>query len=150
MTGLQTTQVPYKTSAQGLAALLDGQIDFLVWDGTFMSGHHKAGRLRMVAVTSPQRSGSLPDVPTMIEQGFSGFEITSWWGLAVPAGTPRPIVDRLAAWMNEINATDETKKFLANVATDVLSGSPERMAEMLKADYERWGRLSKLAKIEPQ
>jgi tripartite-type tricarboxylate transporter receptor subunit TctC len=68
----------------------------------------------------------------------------------VPAGTPRPIVERLAAWMNEISATEETKKFLANVATDVLSGSPERMAEMLKADYERWGRLSKLAKIEPQ
>ena len=150
MAGLQTTQVPYKTSAQGLAALLDDQIDFLVWDGTFMSGHHKAGRLRMVAVTSPQRSSSLPDVPTMIEQGFTGFEITSWWGLAVPAGTPRPIVDKLAGWMREIGATEETKKFLGNVATDVLTGTPEQMAGMLKAEYDRWGRIAKLAKIEPQ
>jgi tripartite-type tricarboxylate transporter receptor subunit TctC len=150
MAGLQTLQVPYKTAAQGLAALLDGQIDFLVWDATFMSGHVRAGRIRLVAVTSAKRSSSLPDVPTMMESGFPGFEISSWWGLAVPAGTPRPIVDRLAAWMHEISAMEETRLFLAKVATDVMDGTPEQMAVMLKQEYERWGRIVKLAKIEPQ
>ena len=150
MAGLKTLQVPYKTAAQGLAALLDGQIDFLVWDATFMSGHVRAGRIRLVAVTSTKRSSSLPDVPTMIESGFPGFEISSWWGLVVPAGTPKPIIDRLAGWMHEIAAMDETKAFLAKVATDVMDGTPEQMAVMLRQEYDRWGRIVKLAKIEPQ
>ncbi len=150
MAGLKTLHVPYKSAAQGLAALLDGQIDFLVWDATFLSGHVRSGRIRLVAVTSAKRSGSLPDVPTMMESGFPGFEISSWWGLVVPAGTPRPIVDRLSAWMNEISAMEETRAFLAKVATDVMTGTPEQMAVMLKQEYERWGRIVKLAKIEPQ
>ena len=150
MAGLKTTQVPYKSSQQGLTGLLDGSIDFLTWDATFLSGHVRAGRIRLVAVTSAERSSSLPDVPTMIEQGFPGFEISSWWGVVVPAGTPRPIVDRLAGWMREISAMPETKQFLAKVATDVLTGSPEDMAAMLKAEYERWGRIAKTAKVQPQ
>ena len=150
MAGLKTTQVPYKTAAQGLVALLDSQIDFLVWDATFFSAHVRAGRIRMVAVTSAKRSSTFPDIPTMMESGFPGFEISAWWGLAVPAGTPRPIVDRLAAWMHEISQMDETKQFLAKVATDVMTGSPEQMATMLRQEYERWGRIVKLAKIEPQ
>ncbi len=150
MAGLKTTQVPYKTAAQGLAALLDGQIDFLVWDATFMSGRVKAGRIRMLAVTSPRRSSALPDVPTMIESGLPGFEITSWWGVVVPAGTPRPIVDKLAGWLREISAQEETRKFLQNVATDVMSGTPEQMEALLKQEYDRWGRLARLAKIQPE
>jgi tripartite-type tricarboxylate transporter receptor subunit TctC len=150
MAGLKTVQVPYKTSPQGLAALLGNQIDFLVWDATFMSGHVRAGRIRVLAVTSASRSSSFPEVPTMAESGFPGFEITSWWGVFVPAGTPRPIIDRLAGWMRDIGALEETRKFLHNVATDVLTGTPESMAVMLRQEYERWGKLAKLAKIEPQ
>ena len=151
MAGLKTVQVPYKGSPQGVLGLSGGQIDFLVWDSTVMAGQVKGGRLRLVAVTSPQRSSTFPDVPTMMESGFAGFNITSWWGVAVPAGTPRPIIDRLNGWMREINATEETRQFLFNVATEViLNGTPEQMAAMLKEEYERWGRLAKLAKIEPQ
>jgi len=150
MAGLKTVQVPYKTSMQGVTALATGEIDFLVWDATFMSGQARAGRIRILAVTSPKRASALPDVPTMIESGFPGFEITSWWGVVVPAGTPRPIVDKLAGWFHEINAMDETRRFLLNVATDVLGGTPEQMASMLKQEYERWGKLAKLAKIQPQ
>jgi tripartite-type tricarboxylate transporter receptor subunit TctC len=150
MAGLKTTHVPYKSAPQGLAGLLEGQIDFLVWDSTFLSGHVRAGRVRMLAVTSAKRSDSLPDVPTMQESGFPGYEISSWWGLAVPAGTPRPIIDKLAGWMNEISSTEETRQFLAKVATGVMTGTPELMASMLKTEYERWGRLVKLAKIEPE
>jgi len=150
MAGLKTVQVPYKTSMQGVTALATGEIDFLVWDATFMSGQARAGRIRILAVTSPKRASALPDVPTMIESGFPGFEITSWWGVVVPAGTPRPIVDKLAGWFHEINAMEETRRFLLNVATDVLSGTPEQMASMLKQEYERWGKLAKLAKIQPQ
>jgi tripartite-type tricarboxylate transporter receptor subunit TctC len=150
LAGVKTVHVPYKSAAQGLAALLDNQIDFLVWDGTFMSGHHKSGRIRILGVTSPTRSSALPEVATMVEQRFAGFELTSWWGVAVPAGTPRPIIDKLNGWMREISAMEETRRFLQNVATDVLTGSPEQMATMLKTEYDRWGRIVKLAKIEPE
>lgn len=150
MAGLKTVQVPYKTSAQGVGGLAGGQIDFLVWDMTFMSGQARAGRIRVLAVTSPSRSSAVPDIPTMVESGFPGFEITSWWGVVVPAGTPRPIIEKLAVWFGQISALEETRKFLHNVATDVLTGTPESMAARLKQEYERWGRLAKLARIEPQ
>jgi tripartite-type tricarboxylate transporter receptor subunit TctC len=150
MAGLGTVQVPYKSSQQGLTALLGGDIDFLTWDLTFLSGHVKSGRIRLLAVTSPSRSSTFPEVPTMIESGFPGFEITSWWGVVVPAGTPRPVIDKLAGWLREISAMEETKQFLQKVATDVLTGTPEQMATMLRQEYERWGRIAKLAKVEPQ
>ena len=148
--GLKTVQIPYKTSVQGITDLIGGQIDFLVWDATFLSGQARTGRIRLLGVTSGNRSSALPDVPTIAESGFPGFDITSWWGVLVPAGTPRPIVDRLAHWIGQINATDETRQFLYNVATDVLQGTPESMAELLREDIDRWGRYAKLAKIEPQ
>lgn len=150
MTGLKTVQVPYKSSPQNLAGLLSGQIDFMVADSTFVSGHVRAGRIRVVAVTSAKRSSSLPDVPTMMESGYAGFELSAWWGVVVPAGTPRPIIEKLAGWFGEITAMEETRKFLLNVATDVMPGTPESMAAALKQEYERWGKLVELAKIQPQ
>ena len=147
---LKSLQVPYKTTVQGVTDLLGGQVDFLVGDATFFSGQARAGRVRIIAVTGPTRSRALPEVPTMAESGFAGYDLTAWWGVMVPAGTPKPIVDRLAAWMSQINATEDTRQFLKNVATDVLNGTPEQMAAMLRQDLERWGRYAKLARIEPQ
>lgn len=147
---LKTLQVPYKTTVQGVTDLISGQVDYLVGDATFFSGQARGGRVRIIAVTGPTRSGALPEVPTMAESGFAGYDLTAWWGVVVPAGTPRPIVDRLSAWMAQINASDETRVFLHNVATDVLNGTPEQMATMLKQDLDRWGRYARLAKIEAQ
>jgi tripartite-type tricarboxylate transporter receptor subunit TctC len=150
MAGLKTVQIAYKTSVQGITDLVGGQLDFLIWDATFMSGQARSGRLRLIAVTGATRSTALPDVATMAESGLAGYDITAWWGVVVPAGTPRPIVERLAGWINQINATEETRKFLYGVATDVLSGNPDEMAAMIKKDIERWRRYAALAKIEPQ
>ena len=148
--GLKTVQIPYKTSVQGLTDLIAGQLDFLVWDATFLSGQAHTGRIRLIGVTSGTRSAALPEVPTIAEAGFPGYDITSWWGVMVPAGTPRPIVDRLASWIGQINTTEETRQFLHNVATDVLPGTPDSMSQLLKEDIERWAQYAKLAKIEPQ
>jgi len=147
--GLKTVQVPYKTSVQGITDLIAGQLDFLVWDATFLSGQARTGRIRLLGVTAGKRSDALPEVPSIAES-FPGFDITSWWGVLVPAGTPKPVVDKLAHWIGQINATDETRQFLHNVATDVLPGTPESMAKLLREDIDRWGRYAKLAKIEPQ
>lgn len=148
--GLKTTHVPYKVTADMVNDMVRGEIDFVVTDSTWTFGQIKGGRVRALAVTSTTRSSAMPDVPTMIEAGFPGFDVTPWWGVVVPAGTPKPTVDRLAALFNQISTSEDTKTFLQRTATDPFPGTSESMAALLKADHERWGRYAKLAKIEPQ
>jgi tripartite-type tricarboxylate transporter receptor subunit TctC len=151
MLGLKSTYVPYKASTQALTSLLQGDVDFLSYDATWASTQAEPkGRLRILAVTSAKRSGTLPNVPTLAELGFKDFDITPWWGVVVPAGTPRPIIDKLAAWFNEITHSEETRTFLSRAALDAFPGTPESMTALLKADMERWRGYVKLAKIEPQ
>ena len=150
MAGLRTTYVPYKQTMSALTDVIGGQVDFMTYDITFLVPQARSGRVRILAVTSAARLAALPDVPTMIESGFPGYDLTPWWGVVVPAGTPKPIVGRLAAWFNQITASEETRKFLENLATDPFPGSPESMAALLHAEIERWGKYVKLAKIEPQ
>jgi tripartite-type tricarboxylate transporter receptor subunit TctC len=147
-TGLKTAYVPFKITGDAFTALLGGNIDFMSVDATWASTQQQ--KVRILAVTSAKRSGSLPDVPTMMELGYKDFDITAWWGVVVPAGSPRPIVDRLAAWTNQITNSDETKTFLSRAALDAFPGSPEQMAALLKVDTERWGKYVRMAKIEPQ
>jgi tripartite-type tricarboxylate transporter receptor subunit TctC len=149
--GITSTYVPYKANTQALTSLLQGDVDWISYDATWASTQAEPkGRLRILAVTSAKRSGTLPDVPTLAELGLKDFDITPWWGVVVPAGTPRPIIERLARWFNEITNSAETKTFLARAALDAFPGSPEQMGALLKADMERWAGYVRLAKIEPQ
>jgi tripartite-type tricarboxylate transporter receptor subunit TctC len=148
---LKTTYIPYKASTQALTSLLQGDVDFLSYDATWASTQNEPkGRLRILAVTSAKRSATLPNVPTLAELGLKDFDITPWWGVVVPAGTPRPIIERLAAWFNEITHSEDTRTFLARAALDAFPGTPESMTALLKADMERWRGYVRLAKIEPQ
>ena len=147
--GLKTTYVPFKVTGDAFTNLLGGNIDFMSVDSTWSATMHPA-RVRILAVTSAKRNSSLPDIPTLAELGLTDFDITPWWGVVVPAGTPRPVIDRLAGWFNQIGAQPETRQFLARQAADPFPGNPDSMAALMKADVERWGRYVKLAKIEPQ
>ena len=148
--GLTTTYVPYKQNAQALTDLLLGQLDFLTFDATWASGQAKGGKVRILAATATKRSAALPDVPTLTELGYGGNDVSPWWGVVVAAGTPKPIVDKLAGWFNQITAAEDTKQFLSNSAFDPFPGSPEQMQALLKSDAVRWKRYVELAKIEPQ
>ena len=148
-TGLKTVYVPFKVTGEAFTNLLGGSIDFMSVDSTWAATMHPT-RVRILAVTSAKRNSSLPDVPTLAELGMGDIDITPWWGVVVPAGTPRPVVERLAGWFNQVNALPETRQFLARQAADAFPGSPESMAALLKTEVERWGRYVKLAKIEPQ
>ena len=149
--GLKTVYVPYKVTTSALTDLLLGQVDFISYDATWaVTQTGPGGKLRILAVTSAKRAGALPDVPTLTELGLGEFDITPWWAVVVPGGTPKPIVERLARWFNEITNAEDTKTFLARAALDPFPGSPEQMAALLKTETERWGRWVKLAKIEPQ
>jgi tripartite-type tricarboxylate transporter receptor subunit TctC len=150
MAGLTTTYVPYKETMSALSDTISGRVDFMTYDITFLVPQARAGRLRILAVTSATRRASLPDVPTMVESGFPGYDLAPWWGVVVPARTPKAIVDKLAAWFNQITASDETRKFLENLATDPFPGSPESMSALLRTEIDQWGKYARLAKIEPQ
>ena len=147
--GLKTTYVPFKITGDALVSLLSGNIDFMSVDATWAAAMHP-GKVRIIAVTSAKRSGRLPDVPTLSESGLGEFDISPWWGVVVPAGTPRPVIERLAAWFNQITAEEETKQFLARAALDAFPGSPESMAALLRTETERWRGFVRLAKITPQ
>ena len=147
--GLSTAYVPFKITGDAFANLLAGNIDFMSVDSTWAAPMHPS-RVRILAVTSAKRNPSLPDVPTLEELGLKDFDVSPWFGVLVPAGTPRPVIDRLAGWFNEINRDAETHEFLRRQAAVAFPGTPESMAALLKSETERWGRYVKLAKIEPQ
>jgi len=147
--GLSTVYVPYKVTVDALTGVVGGSVDFISYDTTWASTQHPH-RLRILAVTAAKRQSALPDIPTLSELGLGEFDIAPWFGVVVPAGTPRTIIDRLAGWFNQITASDDAKQFLARAALDAFPGSPESMAAHLQAETRRWERWVKMAKIEPQ
>lgn len=147
---LKTTYAPYKTNVQALTDLLQGQLDFLSYDATWAAGQAKGGRVRIIAATASRRSVAFPDVPTFAEQGFGDADVTPWWGVVVAAGTPKPVIDKLAGWFNQITSEQATRAFLARAAFDPLPGSPEQMRQLLQTDAARWKSYVDLAKIQPQ
>ena len=130
--------------------LLSGELDFISYDITFLASQHRGGKVRVVGMTSASRVSAFPDIPTIAESGYAGFDLSPWWGVVVPAGTPRPIVEKLAGWFNQITESEETKKFLSNVATDTFPGNAEMMTKLIRQDTDAWGRFVKLAKIDPE
>ena len=148
--GVKSVSVPYKATPQGLTDLLSGQLDFMVADGTFINQQIRGGKIKLLAVTTATRASAFPNVPTMAESGFPGFDLGAWWGVVVPAGTPKPIVDKLEATFNQIATSDDTRKFLAVAASDVLPGSQAKMAAMIRTDMEKWAGYVKLANIQPE
>ena len=148
--GLTTTYAPYKQNTQALTDLLQGTLDFLSYDATWAAGQAKTGRVRILAATAAKRSVAFPEVPTLAELGYGKNDVTPWWGVVVPAGTPRPVIDKLAGWFNQITAEKDTQTFLARAAFDPFPGSPEQMSALLKSDAARWKGYVELAKIQPQ
>jgi tripartite-type tricarboxylate transporter receptor subunit TctC len=149
--GVPGLMIPYRDPQVSMNDLLGGQIDFIFSDAPFAVEHHKAGRTRILAVTSNHRLPALPDIPTMEEAGVKGFgDITPWWSVEVPAGTPKLVLAKLEAWFNQIVAMDDTKKFLANLGSEPFPGNSQMLKELLARDTDRWGEYVRLANIPPQ
>ena len=147
--GFKVDQVRYKSSGDAMMDMNNqGQLDFVFIDGTFAA--QQKDKLRMLAVTTGVRSQVMPEVPTMIDAGVAEFDLTAWWGAWFPPKTPQPIVDKVSGWLNQILATDEAKKFLAQSATDPWPGSPRDLAALVPKEVEKWGVLIKDANIEPE
>ena len=141
--GVTLTHVPYKGASQALTDTLGGQVQSFMSSVPSALSQIKGGRLRAIAVTSAKRAPELPEVPTIAESGYKGFEASTWYGLLAPAGTPAAVVARLNAEVNRALGTPEVRQRLAAEGGEVLGGSPEQFASFLRAEHAKWGRVVK-------
>lgn len=150
MTGTSIVHVPYKGTQLAVADVIGGQIDILCDNMASLLPLVKSARIRALAVTSLKRSAVLPELPTIHEAGVPGFEITGWSGIAVPAGTPRDVVQRLNAEINKALTGSSVPKSVAARGGMVVGGTPEEFAEHVRRETERLGKLIRTIGIKPQ
>ena len=141
--GVKFQHVPYKGAAQALADLLGGNVELYMSSVPTMLGQIKQGRVRALAVTSTKRTEDLPEIPTINESGYKGFDAVTWFGFLAPAGTPREVVARLNAEFNKALKEPEMRKKLAAEGADPVGGTPEQFAALIKDDIVRWGKVVK-------
>ena len=134
--GIKLRHVPYKGSNPALMDALAGNVDLLVSSVPSAMAQVKAGKLRPLAVTSAKRSTSLPDVPTVAESGFKGFDMSTWYGLLMPAGTPAAVVTQMNGAVNKLLATPEMQKAIHDQGAEPLAMTPEAFTQQLQRDYQ--------------
>lgn len=135
---IQMLHIPYKGSAPAVTDLLGGQVESMFDNAPSALPHIKAGKLRALAVTSAQRSPFLPDVPTIAESGYPGFDVQSWFALVAPAGTPKPIIAQLNAALNKALNAPEVRQRMQELAATPEPGTPEKMAAFEVSEVKRW------------
>ncbi|OZI44683.1 LacI family transcriptional regulator [Bordetella genomosp. 5] len=141
--GIKLMHVPYKGAAQASNDLIGGQIDMYLSSVPTLIGHVRNGKMRALAVTSAQRVPDMPDVPTIAERGYPGFEAVTWFGLAAPDGVPPEIVKRLNAEFNKALKTPDLAKKYQEQGARVLTSTPEEFARLIHDDRIRWGKIVK-------
>lgn len=147
MAGIEMVHVPYKGGAPALAALISGEVQVSFTSGVAIA-HAKAGRLKTLAVTGGKRTPIAPDIPTIAESGVPGYEVTGWYGLAAPARTPKPVIERLNVTINRL--LPELRERYANLGMDLGGGTAEAFGMHLRNERDKWARVVKLsgAKVE--
>jgi tripartite-type tricarboxylate transporter receptor subunit TctC len=149
--GTRFNHIPYKGSAPALADLLGGQLTFMFDTVITSVPQIRAGKLRAFAVSSAKRASSLPEVPTMQEAGFAGFDLSQWQGVLAPAGTPRAVVQRLNGEIAKaMHAPEVHERIAVQGGNEIVTGTPEQFAALIRAELERYGRLIRDAKISAQ
>lgn len=146
-TGAKLTHIAYKGSGPLATDLLGGQILLSFDTITPVLPHIKAGKLRPLAVTTATRSPALPDVPTLDEAGLKGFNIGTWFGVLAPVATPKDVQARLSSEMVKIIKSPEFRQRMADIGADPIGDSPEQMAQTIKAETEKFGKLVKDANV---
>ena len=140
MTGCQMLHVPYKGAGPALTDLIGGQVHVIFDNLPSSAGHIKGGRIRALAVTSAQREPSMPELPTVAET-VPGYEATAWFGIGMPKGTPREIVDKVNAEVNRALADPKMRERLAELGGRPISGTPEDFGKVIVAETEKWAKV---------
>jgi tripartite-type tricarboxylate transporter receptor subunit TctC len=143
--GLKIRQVSYKGTPEAIADVLAGRISFIISPSSTVMGHVQAGRLLALAAAGAKRPGIAPDLPTMMEQGVPDFDVSTWFGLVAPAGTPKPIIAKLAKATNDALQSDEVKAGFKKLGYDSIGGSPEEFAKFIDRELVNWAVAAKAA-----
>ncbi len=141
--GIKLVHIPYKGAAQGATDVISGQVQVYVSSIPTLIGHIKNGKMRALAVTSAQRADDLPQVPTVAEAGYKGFDAVTWFGVLGPAKLPKDVVAKFNADINKALKDPDLQKRLGDQGADVAGSSPEQFAQLIRDDMARWGRLVK-------
>lgn len=141
LAGIRLTHVPYKGGGQAVNDLVGGQVPIGSLGNTPLLPHHRAGKIRIIAQTTAARSPSLPEVPTYEEAGMRGLVLEQWLALFVAAGTPQPVIQRLAAEVTKVLAEPAVRERYAQVGLEPVGGTPADIQRQYRTDYEKYGRL---------
>ena len=147
LTGADLIHVPYKNQPQVMTDLIGGQIDAAVEYPSVAVPQIKAGKVRALAIVGPQRKPSVPEIPTALEAGLTGFELAGWAGFVVPAGTPPPIIAKLNKAIVGALGQPEFLEWVASNATEAVPSTPEEFAAYIKTETIRWSKIIKEARV---
>ena len=147
MTGVKMAHIPYKGSAPAVTAMIGGEIDALFDNVPNVVQHIKAGRMKVIGVSGLQRSTLLPDTPTVAEAGVPGFEVNVWFGMQVPAGTPKAVVDKLNRDIVTLLKEPEVVQRFRNQGVEVAASTPEQFGALVRSEITKWTQLIREANI---
>lgn len=147
--GISLLHIPYRGGSQALTDVIGGQLPLVAVNALEVQPHVKAGRLKVLAVLSPNRTPIFPDAPTIAESGFPGFEASVWYGLVAPAATPRATVTRLHEEVQKALQTREVRERMTQVGGEVIPGSIEMFAKLIRSERQRYEKLVREANIKP-
>lgn len=150
MSGIQVIHVPYKGGGPALSELMGGQVQALFSIALTAIPQVKAGRIRALAITSARRSALAPDLPTIAESGFPGFEVVGWFGWLAPAGTPKEIIVRLNSEIVRILRLPEMHERLLALGADPIGSTPQAFAAFIKSEHDKWARVIRHANIRAE
>lgn len=143
--GLKIRQVSYKGTPEAIADVIAGRVSFIISPASTVMGHLQGGRLLALALAGAKRASVMPDLPTMMEQGVPDFDVSTWFGLVAPAGTPRPIINRLASAANDALRSDEVRDGFKKLGFDPIGGSPEEFEKFIDRELVKWADAAKAA-----
>ena len=148
--GVDIVHIPFKGGGPAMMDVIAGNTQIAIGSLVQMLPQIKAGKLKALGVGSANRIAALPDLPTISEAGVPGYEVTNWWGIVVPAGTPRPVIDRLHKELTAVVASTETKKRFETEGAEPLSMSPDEFGRFIAAETVKWARVVKDAGIRAE
>jgi tripartite-type tricarboxylate transporter receptor subunit TctC len=144
------SHIPYRGTAPSVTDLIAGQVDATFTGGPAVMPHVKSGRLRVLAVSSSRRMAAFPDVPTVAESGYPGFEADQWYGVVAPAGTPADLVSRLNLAINKILTLPEVAQQLAGEGAEPVQATPQAFAELIAREIPRWREVIRAGNVKPE
>ncbi len=148
MAGIDMLFVPYRGEAPAIADLIGGQISLIFANIVAVLPHVRAGKLRGIAVTAPERIATLPEFPTVAESGLPGYDVVAWYGLLAPAGTPKDIVAKLNRESVRVLNSGDVKERFATQGLFVSASTPDELAAVMKEDLQKWAKVIKEAHLK--